>query len=290
MGKDTMRRRLEELNLLDDFLFGSMVSYPEIGERFVRMILSSVLGKINGKLTVVSQKVMHGSDTDTHGARLDVYLEEASEYNGEEEITVYDVEPDQNVNSRSISSLPRRVRFYHSKIDTNIFKVGDEYEKLQDVFVIFITSYDPLGLDRMVYTIRNKCEEEPGYPYDDGARTIFLYTKGKQGAVSKKLRQLLQYMECTTEANAVNDELRELNDMVNHVKHDKGVSGMYLKTIEREQMLINRGREEGRTEGIEEGVNRLAQAIQDKKNGMSFEALASMYGEAIAKQVKIVLS
>ena len=27
------------MNLLDDFLFGSLVTYPEVGERFVRKVL-----------------------------------------------------------------------------------------------------------------------------------------------------------------------------------------------------------------------------------------------------------
>ena len=32
-------RKLEDLNLLDDFLFCSMVNYPEIGEKFIRELL-----------------------------------------------------------------------------------------------------------------------------------------------------------------------------------------------------------------------------------------------------------
>ena len=39
------KRKLEDLHLLDDFLFGSMVSYPEIGERFVKLLLKTILGK-----------------------------------------------------------------------------------------------------------------------------------------------------------------------------------------------------------------------------------------------------
>lgn len=31
------KKRLMEMNLLDDFLFGSVVAYPEIGEKFVRI-------------------------------------------------------------------------------------------------------------------------------------------------------------------------------------------------------------------------------------------------------------
>ena len=67
------KRKLEELNLLDDFLFGSMVTHPEVGETFVREILKTIFGKDFGKLTVVPQKVYYGIDTDKHGARLDVY-------------------------------------------------------------------------------------------------------------------------------------------------------------------------------------------------------------------------
>lgn len=50
------RRKLEELNLLDDFLFGSMVTYPEIGEKFIREILRIIFKRDFGKLTVVPQK------------------------------------------------------------------------------------------------------------------------------------------------------------------------------------------------------------------------------------------
>ena len=33
---DKMKRKLEQLNLLDDFLFGNVLSYPEIGERLLK--------------------------------------------------------------------------------------------------------------------------------------------------------------------------------------------------------------------------------------------------------------
>ena len=48
-----------------------------------------------------------------------------------------------------------------------------------NVWVIFITSFDPFSKNRMVYTIRNLCEEDPEMEYDDGARTIFLNVKGE---------------------------------------------------------------------------------------------------------------
>ncbi len=89
---------------------------------------------------------------------------------------------------------------------------GMEYSALRNVVVIFITTYDPFGLNRMVYTISNKCEEVPEMPYDDGAKTLFLYTKGTEGNPPEELRQLLHYMEDTRVENAVTSELRELHD------------------------------------------------------------------------------
>ena len=87
----------------------------------------------------------------------------------------------------------------------------------------------------MVYTIRNMCEEIPSLKYDDGARTIFLYTKGTEGTPPKEISQLLHYMEHTTTENAVNDSLKSIDQMVNAVKHDKEVSLSYMKMIEWEK-------------------------------------------------------
>ena len=33
------RKRLEEMNLLDDFLFNAVMTFPGIGERFCRLLL-----------------------------------------------------------------------------------------------------------------------------------------------------------------------------------------------------------------------------------------------------------
>ena len=244
-------RKLEDLNLLDDFLFCSMVNYPEIGEKFIRELLQVIFGKKFGTLTVIPQKVYPGTDTDKHGTRLDVYIEENMTNESENDITVYDVEPDKNIND--INILPKRVRFYHAKIDARSLKSGESYRMLKKVIVIMITPYDPFGLNHMIYTIRNKCEEIPEMPYDDGARTVFLYTKGTEGNPSAELKQFLHYMEHTTEENATTDNLRSIHQMVNLIKQDEEVSLQYMKIFEREEMLIQQGIEQGIQQGIQQG-------------------------------------
>ena len=89
-------------------------------------------------------------------------------------------------------------------------------------------------------------DAEPDVPYDDGAKTIFLYTRGTKGQVSEEVRQFLRYMEKSTSENAVNDTLRDFHHMVENVKKDREVSVKYMKQFERDNMMRAEGREEER--------------------------------------------
>ncbi len=252
------KRKLNDLNLIDNFLFGSLVTYPGIGEEFSRKLLEIIFQRDFRKLKVMPQKVYYGSDTHLHGARLDVYLEEVdkewvdrlpADRDLEDVATVYDVEPDKNGAVVDVVSLPKRVRFYHAKMDSHSLTAGESYESLKNVIIIMIVPYDPFGLDRMVYTIQNSCKEEPQMPYEDGACTLFLYTRGTKGNPPKELKELLHYMEQTTESNAKSAKLQELHRMVETVKLDAEVTIAYMRLMEDENMLLARGREEGIDEG-----------------------------------------
>ena len=70
------RKRLEDMNLLDDFLFNAVMTFPGIGERFCRLLLQVVLGREIGRLRVVAQRAFGGRDEGFRGARLDVLAEE----------------------------------------------------------------------------------------------------------------------------------------------------------------------------------------------------------------------
>lgn len=231
-GYRAARKKLAEMNLLDDFLFGAVVTYPGIGERFVKGLLKTILDREIRHLSVTAQKVFYGEDTDLHGARLDVCLDVGIEEGVGGNVTVYDIEPDKNGSRAGKKTLLRRTRFYHGKIAAGNLSAGAEYDELKDAIIIMILPYDPFGLNRMVYTVRNKCVEVPEMEYDDGASTLFLYTKGTVGIPSEALRQLLRYMEDTTYGNAVNEDLRELHGMVETVKRDRKVIQMRMRIVE----------------------------------------------------------
>ena len=238
------RKKLEELNLLDDFLFNAMMTYPEMGEKFTRKILKLLFNREFRNLKVIAQKSYGGLNTDLRGARLDVYVEsdDSAEIDASEDVSIYDLEPDKNDKAKYIAAFPQRIRFYHAIIDSRSLKSGEDFGKLKRVYVIFICNYDPFGYDRVKYTIRNMCVEEPEMPYDDGAQTTVLYTKGTKGDdISEELRQFLNYMENTTQTNAVNDTLKDIQKMVDIVKRDGEVSLCYMKGFERDTIMYEKG-------------------------------------------------
>lgn len=256
------KRTLKNLNLLDDFLFGTLVSHKEFGEAFCRELLQTIFQRKFGKLKVIPQRQYYGDDTVNHGTRLDVYLEEdRAEL---EPKALYDLEAENAKNRKKRQHLPKRARFYRAIVDGHSLASGEDYGTLKDIYIIIILPYDPFDRDRIIYTIRNMCEEDPSMPYEDGARTIFLYTKGTKGNISKELRELLHYMEDTEEKNAVNSSLQKIQKMVEKVKEDKGVFLEYMKIWEREQMIREEGMEAGIAAGKKEGIA-LGKAEQEKE-------------------------
>ena len=236
-------RKLEDLNLVDDFLVNSLTSHQVYGEPAARCILECILGRKLGKIRVVPQRIVQGEDTDKHGIRMDVYLDE-------EDGELFDLEPDNNDGKEAVAALPRRARFYHAKLDAGSLQAGEKYHVLRNVIVIFVTTYDPFLLDRMVYTVKNSCIEVTDLPYEDGARTIFLYTKGTKGNPPKELQELLHYMEYSSRENARTENLQRLHEMVTAVKRDGKVGLAYMKSFEIEERI----REQGLAEGMEKGI------------------------------------
>ena len=106
----------------------------------------------------------------------------------------------------------------------------------------------------MRYTIQNQWMEDSSVPYSDGAKKIFLYTKGTEGNPSQELQDMLKYIETTTEENVTNKDIETIHQLVEKVKRRKEVGICYMKSWELEQIYRSEAKEEGLTEGRKEGL------------------------------------
>ena len=238
---------LEEMNVIDDFLFTEIMADEENGIEVCRIILSCVLKREIGNIHFTAQKVVPGVSEQSHGIRLDAYVTEESG----EDISVYDVEPDKKSANRK--ELPRRSRYYGDLIDIQLLNSGTDYGKLPELVTIFILSYDPFGENAMYYEAGTVIKTHPNLPYDDGIRRIYLYVNGDlpdgDNDGDKSIRNLLRYINESTDDNATDDATKKLNSIVKSTKEKKDIGIRYMKSWEREKQL----KEEGRAEGIEEG-------------------------------------
>lgn len=134
-------------------------------------------------------------------------------------------------------------------------------------------------------------------PCDDGAKTLFLYTKGTEGNPPEELKKLLRYMEHSSAENADTQDLRELHEMVTEVKCDRKVGLTYMKAYELEQRLLRQGEKIGLERGEKMGLGKgeekklLSLVIAKIKKGKTVSEIADALEEeeqTIGRLVQII--
>ncbi|MCM1134008.1 MAG: hypothetical protein NC400_00385 [Clostridium sp.] len=253
------KRKLEELNVIDDFLMNRLASDSVVGEEFCRVLLSTLLQKEIGKVRVTVQKTIPPLSPDKKGIRLDVRVEEPLEQERGKAaaMNIYDIEP----HLVKEADYPKHNRFYQALIDSSQMKSGGkEYSRLPDLYILMILEKDPFGYDYMMYTVRNKCEEVQELDYEDGLRFYYFYTDGRLGG-NEAVRNMLRYIRDSREENATDAATRQLHKFTESVKIQPEARESYMFWEEYEEVLKERGREEGKEEGKKEGRVETAQGI-----------------------------
>lgn len=269
------KRKLEDLNVLDDFMFSAAASDEEVGKEFCRTVLSVLLQKELGEIQITAQKTILPCTPEMRGIRMDVEVKEPLE-DTLPSLNVYDVEP----HLRKEKYFPRHNRFYQAKIDSRYIRNGErDFGNLPNLFVLTITEYDPFGKDQMIYTVSNSCREEPGLKYDDGLVFYYFNTEGKKGG-TPEIQAMLKYMMESTEKNVVNEDIRNLHRCVERVKVLPEVREEFMRFEDviawEKEKSHEEGIEEGRKEGIEKGrkEGRIRMLIEiSRESGLSDEKI-----------------
>ena len=211
-----MAKPIEELTIVDDFMFGAVMRDPELCKPLLELILGVKIRKIEYPELQKAIDARYGSKA----IRLDVYVED-------EAGTVYDVE----IQPTEKKNLPRRTRYYQGIIDLHILEKGEDYSALRRSFVIFICTYDPFGRGRWVYTFENRCLEDQSVALGDGAVKILLNTRGHVGEISDELRALLRYMDGFAPESSYT---KALDSAVSNVRMDTEWRHEYMRLIDRD--------------------------------------------------------
>lgn len=140
----------------------------------------------------------------------------------------------------------KRARYNSALIDANVTEPGDQYEDLNETFVIFITENDVMKAGLPIYHI-DRVVRETGKLFEDEEHIIYVNSQIKD---ETKLGRLMHDFSCTDAKDMYN---KVLADRVRYFKEDE--RGVEIMCREMEIM-----RNQAHEEGIEKG--RIMQLIK----------------------------
>ena len=246
------KRTLQELNLSDDFLFSKVFSDAEVCRQVLEKILKVKIKKIK---FVESQKSIDLL-MESKAIRLDIYVQDEKE-------TIYNVEMQRG----KYKNLAKRSRYYQGSVDLDFIQKGSDYLELCKSFIIFICTFDPFGKGRHIYSFENCCMEDQSLKLNDETTKIFLNTRGVMDDVDEEMKELLSYVENSTDtyvAQTKSELVHQLHDRVNRIKQDKRLEVEYMTLYEIFKEEFEEGKREGKREGKIEG--KIEEKVEIAKN------------------------
>ena len=234
-------KTLQELTLLDRFLFAETMEDQETYEALLRIILGDEELKL---LTYDQTEKEFRTAPWLRSIRVDVYSMDAD--------TIYNVEMQKSWRD----DLIKRSRYYQALIDSTLLAPGDiSFNAIKNTTIIMIMPFDLFGKDRFVYTFEETCKEDNTVCLEDGARRIFINTHGKNFKdVSPEFIALMKFIEYNEGKETADDSpnLNKIRRRVAQVKASEKVGVKYMNKWEEEDIIRQEGRKEGREEGQEE--------------------------------------
>ena len=169
--------RLARLRLLDDDFMTKVFEDKECAEILLQIILDRKDLKVLRVQVQYTVKNLQG-----RSVRLDIL---AIDETGK----IYDIE----VQRDDKGAGTKRARYNSSMLDANITEPGEEFEKLPETYVIFITENDVLGGNLPIYHIDRTIQESKEL-FQDESHIIYV---NSQITDETELGKLMQDFRCT---------------------------------------------------------------------------------------------
>jgi len=256
---------IERMRLMDDdFMSKCLENAPECIELMLRIILGKKDLKVVKSQTEYPIKSLQG-----RGVRFDVF---ACDSEGRE----YDIEM-QRAND---GAEPKRARYNSALMDANALKSGDDFGKLRDTYVIFITENDVMKRGKDIYSYQRR-EDDTGDCLCDG--TYIIYVNGATQSTTE-IGKLVHDLLCRDAAKMYFDVLKR---QVSQFKNSEEGRRTMCEAVER---IAERRAAESRAEGERKGKREtmLATAKRLLANGkLMLKEIAECSGLSLAQVRKL---
>ena len=222
---------LQELTMMSDMLARNVLKDPDCAAFVLQVILDDPSLQIESLTVQKDYKNLQG-----RSAVLDCVVKDAAG-------RLYDVEIQQD----SEGAQPERARYYSALLDMNTLDPGEQFDRLPESYVIFITQGDISGDGLPIYHI-SRTIEETGKAFGDRSHIIYVNASLQEDT---ELGHLMHDFHCRSAADMYSPvlagKIRELKES------PEGVIVMCTELLQLREEGRAEGREEGRAEGRIEG-------------------------------------
>ncbi|MBO5056190.1 MAG: Rpn family recombination-promoting nuclease/putative transposase [Lachnospiraceae bacterium] len=274
MGNETVTT-LENLNLVDRFLFDETMENREAYEAAVSILLENEVELLDKPQTEKELRI----SPQLREVRLDVVSMDRSK-------KIYYTEMQQ----KNTGNLRKRSRYYQAQLDVSLLEPGTrDFGALNDSCFILIAPFDIFGKGLCRYTFEGTCRECPELKLGDGAIRIFINTAGKNRAdFSEEFLDFMDYVTNSSAEIADRTKSKKIKLIHRQVKKVKESEKMGVRYMQRWEELAE-ARDEGLAEGRSEGAERILikQICKKLRKGKTTEQIAEDLEEDIEKTEKI---
>ena len=236
--------RIKGLRLFDDELMTVVFSGDkQATELLIRILLNRNDLKVKKSMTQEQKHNLFG-----RSVTLDIVAEDIFK-------TEYNIE----IQRADKGDIAKRIRYHQAMIDSHTLKKQEDFEKLPNLYIIFILEHDLYGKNNPVYYVTKtlSINDEDGNPllFDDGCNIMYVNGQYKGEDALGKL------MHDFSTPNADEMYYTELADKVRFYKQDETGVQMASKIVEE---YGNERAAEALQQGIQQGAQQ--QAIEAAKN------------------------
>ena len=226
---------IQELTIMSDIFMRNVLKKVDCTELILQIVMKNKNIHILEQVIQMDYKNLQG-----RSAELDCFARDS-------EARHYDIEVE-NSNKRA---KPKRARYHSGLIDMNTLEPGQDFDKLPETYVIWITEKDVLGGNQPVYYINRKIDGLDEY-FPDYEHIVYVNSEIQDNTA---LGRLMHDFHCKKADDMYYEVLAE---RVRELKETpKGVTEMCKELdelyAEVRNEAIAEGRAEGRVEGREEG-------------------------------------
>ncbi len=238
--------KLEELNLMDRFLFDETMEDKEAYQAAVSILLENEIDLLARPETEKELRV----SPQLRQIRLDVV---SMDRKG----TLYYSE----MQKRDTGNLKKRSRYYQAQLDVSLLEPGSkDFNLLNDTCFILIAPFDLFRRGLYRYTFEGACRECPDLKIGDGAVRVFINTKGKnRNSFSQEFLDFMAYITSSTDETAdriKSGRIKRIHERVRKIRRSEKMGVKYMQFWEEKAYAREEGLEEGHAKGLKEGMEK----------------------------------